>query len=1205
MILFVGQSASEEDMKKIADLNWYMIFTTKRDVSSSANMNALDVPNSDFDKLCDIFKNKKKEVRIITPGNEVESTDGILNIIKISNDGEEINFFSESSDFSTDQYKGILSNLLINKHNDLIVLGFDEKKDKGSELYDVLWKISNKSEKKRGKIVFWNSDVNEKAKKILEDAQIIFCETSLSQAFEKSGISLKKTDNVLAENDDFFYCLGHRISIDKSTLPGIRSDTELLTEKFIYQKIPIGKIALKDAFWEYILPDRYTFPKWFGYFPKSRFYIDRTEIDEKLYQRVVKALKNGSEEPIILYGEPCSGKTCAIGALAYRIYTEHQYPVVFIHPQDSEVVGVSAREINELLAIIDDKTTNIGDKTTDKTEKNILLIWDSSAEIPEDNKNNHDISEDKKNDDVPDKKENNDEIPKNISALYNQLVNNYGRRVVMVGTSYKYESCKKSKSKKSKKQLVIERKIEKKEDFLKKLEKVLRDYNVMENKYISCLINKYESIPDLEDIALLFDDLTTLFDEFFSKALKLEQHVLTDYVIDQLNKKREMAGFESFNNPFSKLSKAELAFFDDDDEETDKEKDSEEEKPANMEKQKKQFEIFNLCISLFGQIDMKIASPIAFYFFPEMELQKIEYIPWLRYHYLDDSNIFYICFRSAREAQLHLKNYFQSSNEEPKNIVKFIIREIISYFKNDIDAQMSDFIKKSIVDFLRYYGPNKISYTNSEYNNYKIKPGNLDELKEIINPIYDLLASYDDKDGSFSIIYATYNHEFFRELLKSSSVLSSTENDTDKMIKSMEQSMEQLQKTIGICKKAIDQVNESVNKNFYPYTYLNKQRNSLITEQTICDTLLKQCQTKYLSACTKNNKEPDKKWSNVLVSKNFDDIYRQISGIITCDPENDYFYNALFQSFEAYVDMEKMKGRSVDVGHIVKMGILIDEGNNNLPSQCTGTGSEFWSHIENFNNLSSTPLTIDDVKNGNLGSYQKYYDDIKTKAGVIMYACRNTYDIKKVFDFLNENDINTAMKKNYYANEFMLRVTWEYFTGKKFVFTDECQCVGLKNEQWKVLYDICSDYIENTRSGQNQTFIRKPTILLVYALAMLQTGKGNHLETIKFIKTNITEEIFFNNNVRMRTPFIFCNSDGVPLKYNGTVIGQDYKKNTGNVKIGNFICRCNCHNINAKDVPVPGTRMNNLELGLGYTGFSIYTEEGRVRKQVKNQNGNK
>ena len=122
MILFIGQSASEEDMKKIADLNWYMIFTTKRDVSSSANMNALDVPNSDFDKLCDIFKNKKKEVRIITPGNEVESTDGILNIIKISNDGEEINFFSESSDFSTDQYKGILSNLLINKHNDLVLM---------------------------------------------------------------------------------------------------------------------------------------------------------------------------------------------------------------------------------------------------------------------------------------------------------------------------------------------------------------------------------------------------------------------------------------------------------------------------------------------------------------------------------------------------------------------------------------------------------------------------------------------------------------------------------------------------------------------------------------------------------------------------------------------------------------------------------------------------------------------------------------------------------------------------------------------------------------------------------------------------------------------------------------------------------------------------------------------------------------------------
>lgn len=1171
MLLFIGQSASEEDLKKIADLNWNMVFTTKRSKSNIIN-NSLDVTINEYDKICDIFNNKKRTIRSITPDVELQSTDGVLNIIKISNDGEKENPFSDAPEFSTDKYEAILYNLLVDKQNDLIILGFDEEKDKGSNLYKNLWRISQDSKKTRGKIIFWNSNVKVSAKeKLSEIANITICETSFSQALEKAGISINdyliNGNTVKDGSDDFFYCAGKRISIDKTTLPGIRSDTELLTESFIYQEIPLGKIALKDAFWEYILPDRYTFPKWFGYFPKSRFYINRTEIDEKLYQSVTKALKNGSEEPIILYGEPCSGKTCAIGLLAYRIYTEQQYPVVFIRPSDYDVLD-AAKNLNELFALIDDKT---------QREKQILLIWDSSAETQGDITAGNN----------------------SVYRLFKKLTNDYGRRFVMVCTSYIYVDN--MSPQKAKNKLTIERKIENKDIFLKEFEKVLREYNVIDNKYINFLLEKYKNKPDLEDISLLFDDLTTLFDDFFSDALKLEQSVLTDYILDQLNQKRNDVGLEPFNNPFLNITKDDLDFFSDDNEEI-YDISFETETSYYSEDQKKQFEVFNLCIALFCQIDMKIAYPIAFHFFPEMNLQKIECIPWLRYNYLDENNIFYICFRNIREAQLHLKNYFKSSNEDPRSVVKNIMKEIVNYFINDLEAQSSDFIKKSVVDFFRYYGPNKVSYiSNGDYNNYKLKPKHIDELKEIIKPIYDLLESYNDKDGSFSIIYATYNHEFFRDQLNNLNFVEDEYNNTD-----MIGSMEQLQKTIGVCKKAIEQVNESMKNNSYPYIYLSKQKNSLITEQTICDTLLKQCQMRYLSACKKQNKVPEKKWATILVSKSFDDIYKQISGIIACDPENDYFYNALFQSFEAYVEMEKMHNRIIDVGYIVKMGILIDEGNNNLPSQCTGTGSEFLLHVNKFNNLSRAPLTIDDISSSNLGSYQKYYDDIKTKAGVIMYACRNTYDIEKAFKFLLEPEVNAAMKSSYYANEFKLRITWEYFTGKKFVFTDECQCIGLKTEQWEMLYDICNDYMENTHSEQNQTFIRKPMILLVYALSMLQTGRKNYLDTIKFIKTNITEGIFFNNNVRMRTPFMVCNSEGIPVKYSGTVIDTDYKKNTGLIKISNnLICRCNCHNIDAKVIPVPSTRMNDLELGLGYTGFSVYTEKGRERKQVIKQNENK
>ena len=192
MLLFIGQSASEEDLKKIADLNWNMVFTTKRSKSNIIN-NSLDVTINEYDKICDIFNNKKRTIRSITPDVELQSTDGVLNIIKISNDGEKENPFSDAPEFSTDKYEAILYNLLVDKQNDLIILGFDEEKDKGSNLYKNLWRISQDSKKTRGKIIFWNSNVKVSAKeKLSEIANITICETSATPHISKKYRIQKK-----------------------------------------------------------------------------------------------------------------------------------------------------------------------------------------------------------------------------------------------------------------------------------------------------------------------------------------------------------------------------------------------------------------------------------------------------------------------------------------------------------------------------------------------------------------------------------------------------------------------------------------------------------------------------------------------------------------------------------------------------------------------------------------------------------------------------------------------------------------------------------------------------------------------------------------------------------------------------------------------------------------------------------------------------
>ena len=1166
MLLFVGQAASKEDIEKIADLNWFMVFTTK-DMKP-----AFDLSKSELDILYDAFNTNRRTIQIIDPDSQIIGTDKILNIIRIRKDpdSEEDEWFDQSP-FSED-YKKFLQNFMINNAQfDLIVLGFDEKKDKDSGLYKTLSYISKKSDKIRGQIVFWNSSLEARSKVGLSKINVDICETPLQQAFTDSGISVEDYYSVKSfpksDEEDFFYCAGKQISMKR--LLGVRSDTLLLTERVVNEKIPMGKKALQNAFWDYILPDKYVFPNWFGYFPKSKFYIDRPDIDNKLYDRVTTALKKGTNQPIILYGYPCSGKTFTIGALAYRIYKEKDYPVVFIRA--SEGYPMDEKALNNFLARIDDKTNK---------EKQILLIWDSSSE-----KHGENVTTDKL-----------------VNDVYRNLTENYGRNLVMLCTSYQYEKENAETA------LILDREIQDKDTFLKDFEEVLKKYNVMDNKHIYMLVSKYrEKNKNGEelDITLLFDDLTTLYDGLFSSALKLEQNVLKEYVIEQMNRRRIDAQFEPFNNPFANMP-WELFEFSEDNEYEKDDMICSDINNTDVSKEIEQFDRLCLCTALFGQIDLKMPFAIAAHLFPRINPYTVGFIPWFRYHYLEDSNIAYLCFRNIKEADIYLKNYFAVHHEKYQDVIKAVMKQVIEYFEEDIEMQYSDFIKKSVVDFLRYYGPNKVAGILPEYQKYKLKPCTLDELEEITEPIYRLIGSnaghllssgYDDKDGSFANIYVNYNHEFFRSEYQAYSEYGNkgtSEMDVD----TVEQYILQLQKVIGICSDSATNVKKYIGKKIYSDKYLTKQSNALKNESIICNTLLKQYQMKYVKICL----SPKKELSDSLASTNFDDIYSSVSGIITCDPENDYNYNALLQFFEAYVEMEKYSKRSINVNYIAQIKNLIYEGENNLPDEKKGVGSEFWKHKIKFAEYEELPengiLDIYRIEKGEMGNYKKYYDDSKTKVGVIVYACQNTPDIEKVYQFLCREDIESVIRNNCYANEYHLRITWEHFTGRKFVFTEECECIGLTEQDWGKLYNICNDYFKNTE--KMQSFVRKPAIILLYAMSMLQTGKKGYLDTIKFIKKYIREDMFSSYHARMRTPIMVCDENGIPRKYNGIVMDDK----DGNVKIGDIYCRCNCHNIGAKTLPAVNTLMKNLELGLGYTGFSVYNENGRKRKQVANGNGN-
>ena len=71
-------------------------------------------------------------------------------------------------------------------------------------------------------------------------------------------------------------------------------------------------------------------PQWYGYAKRNGFAVKR-DFEEELYRAVIDGIESNSNTPIILAGQSSSGKSVALGALAFRVFQERKYPVLFIN----------------------------------------------------------------------------------------------------------------------------------------------------------------------------------------------------------------------------------------------------------------------------------------------------------------------------------------------------------------------------------------------------------------------------------------------------------------------------------------------------------------------------------------------------------------------------------------------------------------------------------------------------------------------------------------------------------------------------------------------------------------------------------------------------------------------------------------------------------------------------------------------------------
>lgn len=173
---------------------------------------------------------------------------------------------------------------------------------------------------------------------------------------------------------------------------------------------PGNKLSKEKRYYEFrnFLADSSLKLIWSGY---DRGFAFRREFEKTLLKEIKERLKSGTlqHEPVILHGQTGTGKTVALGTLAYEIRKERKYPVLFIERKSQRPVS---SDIDAFCKWAEDNDAAA-----------CLIIWDGMLEIEQ----YYDL------------------------LLY--LVGR-GRKVAVIGTSYKLDTQKLDMRKLSKSNLI-------------------------------------------------------------------------------------------------------------------------------------------------------------------------------------------------------------------------------------------------------------------------------------------------------------------------------------------------------------------------------------------------------------------------------------------------------------------------------------------------------------------------------------------------------------------------------------------------------------------------------------------------------------------------------------------------------------------------------------------------------------------------------
>ncbi len=1239
MVLFVGQAATEKDLtKEVCELPWSCVVTSNREenfgkyfaseLRSTSQFNSIkELPTQLFDRrnlpiirLCGIDNWEDK--------NGLNEEEDQLTELRQKRDAEKM-------------LTAVMRKLDV--LSQMVVTGYQPWNRR--EIEETTFVLSCE-ERQGGNLQLFGMKPDEEQPNILKafakKEGFVWCEEALANLLKDQEDTINQ-DDFEEPRENIFYKGQKPATIAKHTLLRFRHLANLLTEEAIHEIRPFGRVQQTRWFFNFLTRSSAEGPQWYGYLPQSRFYLKR-EFEDTLVNLVRNILSNrkipnqGYSVPVILEGDSGSSKSITLAALAYRIFNEKVNPVIFIRNNDLSFHANSyeLEELDQLMREIED---------TGETDTRILLIWDSSAyrNVAATAKNlarqldnrgrrfvlvcssycNADVER-------SEKKEERIWYSEQKDGSYRQYKDRKTEHDILL-----YQNCY---------YIMATRKMSSSER--KQFHQNIKNYSALEDRIITKMWKVLEEEEeDRDDIFNHFYKLIILLRPKLEMGLSREQRKVSTYVQEQLNlvSGKEYREEKSDNAMTLALKNAGINLS---------------EKEQNMISEGENFgqncydlQRFNLCIALFSRFKLETPYQLAiqmlyigekgkekdFYNYSNHEVFKlITYsIPWI-YYRESEKGEFSFRFRNSLEADIFLKNNQMDDEKQVEMVCDIMDCFADSYRQSEY---VDETIRLALQRLLRMVGPNtpfRPFQNDGKY--YGQHQGILKRLDRIIRKLYELRVKIriPDDDAGLAGIEITFLREYYgsmwdrlhgctKEQLGNEFPWDVYEEIYTK--ESYEDRLDNLKEATDLALLSIDKVEKLKNVALGKKHQLADQINSLSVELTYCNRSMEEVWQSYKIFCEKKAENRKKEYEKINTLP-YRSQYQMLVKAINSDPFSGYAYNALFKLFEKEYNKEGSEEYRLQLLSEVRM--IADDANTlDITSRGMNGDDELSKHVSKIAQYSSGHMImIQDIVNGtDEEPFVRLFHDMITKnnPSAINFVCQQELEqaglngrlnflkngdldevqqlsdsqlqvCERVREFMCRDEYGACIEKDGHALYLLLRTTWMCYNKRPLTDSRECQLTYMEDRHWEEIRRICELYSACT--GEN----KRPLVILLNALAVVQLN-GDYITASQLIES-LNEDAFFST-ARMRVPYMICDEQGNPEEYSGTVLST--KGYSGFIKVegmpfhlgGKTGVRFSMKNLGMRSMPKEKEILNHLELGIGYTGFSVYKAEGRKKMEEK------